>query len=74
MGLMKGIDTAETVFDGRNDKVLNIFAVGEHGIEGHGHQAIDLGNKLIAIKSQLQRGHWLPRVQDRSGMSYGICA
>jgi hypothetical protein len=36
-GLMKGIDTAETDFDGRND-VLNIFSFGEHGIEGHGQQ------------------------------------
>jgi hypothetical protein len=34
-------------------------------------RAIGLGNNLIAIKSQLPRGHWLPQVQDRSGMSYG---
>jgi hypothetical protein len=35
----KGIDTAETVFDGRSDKILNILAFGEHCIEEHGPAA-----------------------------------
>jgi hypothetical protein len=33
-------------------------------------QAIEMGKKLIDIRSRLPRGHWLPWVQEKSGLSY----
>ncbi len=31
---------------------------------------IDLGRELLAIKARLPRGHFVPRVEEKSGISY----
>ena len=57
-------DTAGTV----KNKVPEI---GRARSNANREQATEMGRKLIDIRSRLPRGHWLPWVQEQSGLSYG---
>ena len=61
---MSAKDTAGTV----KNKVPEVGRARSHA---NREQAIEMGKKLISIKSQLRHGEWLPWVQERSGLSYG---
>ncbi|AVA21599.1 hypothetical protein NXC24_CH01960 [Rhizobium sp. NXC24] len=45
--------------------------VGRARSNANREQAIEMGRKLIEIKSHLPRGEWLPWVEEQSGLSYG---
>lgn len=61
---MSSKDTASTI----KNKVPE---VGRARSNANREQAIEMGRKLIDIRSQLPHGHWLPWVREKSGLSYG---
>ena len=61
---MSAKDTASTI----KNKVPEI---GRARSYANREQAIEMGRKLIDIRSRLPRGEWLPWVREQSGLSYG---
>ena len=61
---MSAKDTASTL----KNKVPEI---GQARSRANREQAIETGRKLIQIRASLPHGHWLPWVQEQSGLSYG---
>ena len=61
---MSSKDTASTV----KNKVPEVSRARSNA---NREQAIEMGRRLIDIRSRLPHGEWLPWVQKQSGLSYG---